>query len=103
MNKIPKFEEGQLAKFENHKIANLMAIVGGQKYSSTWSSSGGSSGTDTIDDATYDNCLKDKDNCCHNMDFSINKAAAAQLQTGDPVGVEGLGDYTYDGGHTDEG
>lgn len=93
MKNIPKFEESKLAKFENHKIANLMAIVGGQVYSSTWSSSSGGSGSDTVDDGSYDNCLKDSDNCCHYYDVKLSKSAV--IKPGDPVGVEGLGQYTY--------
>ena len=75
MKKI-KFEEKSLKSLETHELSNIASIVGGQKYASTWSSSNGASGTDTVawgPGETTDTMLNSNSSPCLYADVTWNR------------------------------
>lgn len=70
-----KFNEKSLDALKSNEVSNIASIVGGQKYASTWSSSNGSHGTDTVHwgtGETQDYMLNSESSPCLYCDITWN-------------------------------
>lgn len=73
-----KFSEKSLEALKANEVSNMASIVGGQKYASTWSSSNGSSGTDTVywgPGETTNHMLNSESSPCLYCDVVFNRLA----------------------------